>query len=90
MEILFEVFDMNDFTLNPLIGAHSIGLATLYRNMNHEFHNSWLPLESPKNTETQGYLLVSCYIIGKNDKPPVHGINEIVYFDDEADEVFLL
>jgi len=67
-----------------------LGLATLYRNMNHEFHNSWLPLEAPTTTETQGYLLVSCYIIGKNDKPPVHGINEIVYFDDEADEVSIL
>jgi len=25
MEILLEVFDMNDFALNPLIGSHSIG-----------------------------------------------------------------
>ena len=67
-----------------------IGLATLYRNMNHEFHNIWLPLHNVNGgSRAQGYLLASCYIIGKNDQPPVHAINEIVYFDDEEDDVLL-
>jgi len=56
--------------------------------MNHEFHNVWLPLHNTSgSSEPQGFLLASCYIIGKNDQPPVHAINEIVYFDDEEDDV---
>lgn len=88
-EILIEVIDMNKFQTNSLIGRYSIGLATLYRSSNHELYNTWLALMHPEsNLEPQGYLLVSAYIIGTEDRPPVHAINEIVYFDDELDEVY--
>ena len=30
--------------------------------------------------------MISCYIIGADDKPPIHAINEAKYFDDERDE----
>lgn len=76
-EILLECFDLNEFATNTLIGSHSIGLASLYRNNNHEYYYQWLHLLHPLEREPQGYLLVSCYIISSDDEPPVHGINEI-------------
>ena len=58
--------------------------------MNHEFYNVWLSLLHPDHgAEPQGYLLASCYIIGKDDQPPIHAINEAVYYDEEPDEVTL-
>lgn len=67
---------------------YSLGLSTLYRNMDHEFYKKWLPLMHPDHgSEPQGYLLVSCYIIGKDDRPPVHGINESVSEDFDIDNV---
>ena len=87
-EILLEVIDMNKFTTNSLIGRYSVGLATLYRSSNHELYNTWLVLTHPESDlEPQGFLLVSAYIVGTEDRPPVHAINEIVYFDEEPDEV---
>ena len=67
-EAKLEVFDQNAFFQNELIGSHSIGLATLYRNPSHEIYNKWLPLINPKDVKkTQGYILVSAYIIGEGD-----------------------
>lgn len=69
---------MNDFTLNKLIGSASINLATLYKSMSHEIYQQWLVLSNPydyTNEETEtGLLMVSCYIIGANDNPPVHNM----------------
>lgn len=48
-ELLIEVLDHNDFLANALIGSVAIGLGTMHRNMNHEFHKIWLSLVSPKN-----------------------------------------
>lgn len=57
--------------------------------MNHEFYNTWLTLTDPEDggndSEPKGYLLVSCYIIGAKDQPPVHTANEGVK-DPDADE----
>jgi C2 domain len=47
MEILLEIYSKNEFLLNDLIGSTSIGLGTLYKNMNHEFYNIWLPITFP-------------------------------------------
>ena len=46
-EILIEVWDMNKFEANSLIGGYSIGLATLYRSSFHEIYNTWLVLCHP-------------------------------------------
>lgn len=50
---------------------------------------TWLTLTEPKNnssdTDIKGYLLVSCYIIGAKDTPPVHTANEGLK-DPDADE----
>jgi len=86
MEIILDVMDYNMGGFNALIGSHSVGLATLYRSMNHEFFNKWVPLMHPDmGSEAQGYLLISCYVIAKGDNPPVHGLNEQIK-EDEFDE----
>ncbi len=63
-----------------MIGSFSIGLATLYKSKNHEFFKTWLTLTDPNDQnndqEPKGYLLISCYIIGENDTPPMHVTNE--------------
>ncbi|EAR93381.2 C2 domain protein (macronuclear) [Tetrahymena thermophila SB210] len=84
-EITLQVIDQNQFATNPLIGQQSIGLSTLYRSNNHEFFKTWLTLIHPdQGIEPQGYLLVSCYIIGTEDRPPVHDINEAKEDDDDG------
>jgi Ca2+-dependent lipid-binding protein len=58
-ELIIEVYDYNAVLSNVLIGSCSIGLSTLYRNLNHEFHRVWLALTNPEeapNNEVQGYL----------------------------------
>jgi hypothetical protein len=56
-ELIVEVYDYNAIMSNELIGHCSIGLSTLYRNLNHEFHRVWLTLFNPdKPNEIQGYL----------------------------------
>jgi hypothetical protein len=87
MELRLEVYSHNEFAQNDIIGSYAIGLATLYRNMNHEFYNQWLKLKHPdKGSDVMGYILVSCYIIGKYDLPPVHGVNDDM-MPDEVDEL---
>lgn len=72
-QIIFEVYFLKNFSKNTMIGSFSMNVATLYENINHEIHNSWLTLtcESFQHQIT-GYLKVSCFIISQNDKPPVH------------------
>eukprot|EP01022_Parablepharisma_sp_SALTPOND_P029649 TRINITY_DN742_c1_g1_i1.p2 TRINITY_DN742_c1_g1~~TRINITY_DN742_c1_g1_i1.p2 ORF type:complete len:1121 (-),score=124.91 TRINITY_DN742_c1_g1_i1:15245-18607(-) len=72
-ELLFEVYDRNTFLTDAFMGLCSIGLGTMYRHTQHEFFRCWLSIfneEKPK--EPQGYLMVSCYIIGPGDKAPMH------------------
>jgi Ca2+-dependent lipid-binding protein len=87
-ELSFEVWSKNNFLGNSLIGTYAVGLFTLYRNANHEFYNVWLTLTCPEfPNDAQGYLLVNCFIIGPNDKPPVHSLNDKVNQDvGEEDE----
>ena len=47
-ELIVEVYDYNPMMTNELIGYHSIGLSTLYRNLNHEFYKIWLTLFNPE------------------------------------------
>ena len=70
-ELTFELWSKNNYLGNDLIGVYSVGLHTLYRNAKHEFFSCWLTLTSDENpTESQGYLLVNCFIIGPGDMPP--------------------
>jgi hypothetical protein len=85
-ELSFEVYSKNRFLGNELIGKYSIGLSTLYKDANHEYFNVWLTLASPDDPdESQGYLLVDCFVIGSGDKPPVHSLNDKTN-QDVADE----
>ena len=89
MELIFEVFDYNALLPNELIGQHSVGLSTMYRHLNHEFYRKWVPLFNvEENSEIQGQLMISCFIIGPGEKPPAHRKDEIVNEDSEdLDEV---
>jgi len=56
-ELILELFDHNAVFRNVLIGQYSIGLSTLYRNLNHEFYKVWVGTFDPEEPETvNGYL----------------------------------
>ena len=56
-ELILEVYDYNALMANEIIGYYSVGLSTLYRNLNHEFYKVWLTLFNPDQpNEVQGYL----------------------------------
>lgn len=84
-ELIIEVFDYNAVKSNVLIGQCSIGLSTLYRSLNHELNREWLTLLNPamQNLEVQGYLQVSCFIVGPNERPPAHALDENRLEDEE-------
>ena len=85
MELVFQVYDYNAFFANELIGSHSVALSTMYRNMKHEFHRTWVPLlNDQEGSEPQGYLMISCFIIGPNEKPPAHR-KDVAINEDEED-----
>jgi len=86
LELNIECYDHNALLANELIGKYSIGLSTLYRNLNHEFYKVWVGLFHEENpNKVQGYLQISCYIIGPNEKPPVHAQDEDFGNDDGVD-----
>ena len=61
----------------------------MYRQPAHEFHNIWLRLTpADKPNVVSGYLKVSCFIVGPQDSPPVHQVDEIDQNDgvDELDD----
>ena len=83
-ELIIEVYDYNALMSNEIIGYHSIGLSTLYRNLNHEFYKVWLTLfNNEKPNEIHGYLQVSCFILGPNERPPAHAMDEDFGEDEE-------
>lgn len=85
-EITLELLDHNNLFTNELIGQYSIGLSTLYRNLNHEFYKVWVGMFHKDNpNKIQGYLQISCFIVGPNERPPVHASDEDFGDDDAAD-----
>jgi hypothetical protein len=86
-ELKIECIDFNMFMTNQLIGMFSVGLATLNRNSNHEFYNTWITLLHPDYGSTpRGYLLINCFIVGPDDVPPAHAIGEQMGMEEDADE----
>lgn len=74
-ELIFQLCDYNDFASNQIIGVYSMGLSTIYRHANHEFHKVWLRLVDPNDlnpTACTGYLRVSAFIVGPGERPPIH------------------
>jgi len=84
-ELNVELYDHNALLANELIGQYCIGLSTLYRNLNHEFYKVWVGLfhRDEPNVVT-GYLQLSCFIIGPNERPPVHSQDEDFGNEDAA------
>lgn len=82
-EMVIELYDHNAILANELIGQYTVGLSTLYRHTNHEFYKVWLGLFQKDNpNKVQAYLQVSCFIVGPNERPPVHSQDED--FGDDA------
>lgn len=76
-ELIFEAYDYNSFYSNDLLGSYSIGLSTMYRHANHEFYKVWLRLSEKDNpANITGYLKISAFIVGPNERPPVHAGDE--------------
>ena len=74
-----ELYDHNPIRTNELIGQYSIGLSTLYRALNHEFFKMWVGLFHPDDhNKFVGYLQISCFIVGPNERPPVHASEDEV------------
>lgn len=86
-ELKIECMDFNMFMTNDLIGSFSVGLATLNRNSNHEFYNTWITLlHSDYGSTPRGYLLINCFIVGPDDEPPAHAIGEQMGLDEDGEE----
>lgn len=76
-EMVIELFDHNAVFANELVGQYTIGLSTLYNNLNHEFYKVWVGLFHKDNpNKVQAYLQLSAYIVGPGDRPPAHGADE--------------
>lgn len=85
-ELNLEVYDHNAVLANELIGQYSIGLSTLYTNLNHEFYKHWVGVFNRENPNiVQGYLQFSCFIVGPNERPPVHSQDEDFGDEEEQD-----
>jgi len=85
-ELNLELLDHNNLFINETIGQYSIGLSTLYRNLNHEFYKVWVGMFHKENpNKVQGYIQISCFIVGPNERPPVHAQDEEFGDDDAAD-----
>lgn len=87
-EITLTIYDQKDFWKNSVIGSSSIGLGFLYNQSNHEIFYKWITLKDPEDTKNtaKGFVLLSCYIIGEGDDPPMHDANEAP--DDEDFDEF--
>jgi hypothetical protein len=43
----------------------------------------------PNNSDVQGYLQVSCFIVGPNDRPPGHSKDDLIEEEEQiSDEMF--
>lgn len=42
--MVIELYDHNAVFMNELIGQYTIGLSTLYNNINREFYKTWVGL----------------------------------------------
>ena len=85
LEMIIELYDHNAIQVNELIGHYSIGLSTLHRALNHEFYRTWIGLFDPTSpNDIKGRLLISAFIIGPGERPPVHSMDE--GSDDELSE----
>ena len=81
------MYDHNAITQNELIGQYSIGLSTLHRNLGHEFYKTWIGVFNPGEPESiKGYLLISCFIVGPNERPPIHSADDEVLEEQESEE----
>jgi hypothetical protein len=55
--------------------------------LGHEFYKTWIGVFNPEEPNSvQGYLLISCFIVGPNERPPIHSADDEVLEDQESEE----
>eukprot|EP00742_Colponemidia_sp_Colp-10_P006543 GILJ01007013.1.p1 GENE.GILJ01007013.1~~GILJ01007013.1.p1 ORF type:complete len:1298 (-),score=199.01 GILJ01007013.1:115-4008(-) len=80
-KILLEVQNANPVFRNDMIGEFVFDMGSVHIQPDHEYYKQWVPLTIPANpSKEQGFLKVSIFVIGENDTPPFHDLN------DNADE----
>ena len=76
-EMVIDLYDHNAIFANEVIGSYSIGLSTLHRNTNHEFYKTWISMWNKNSpNKIMAYLLFSAFIVGPNERPPMHTADE--------------
>lgn len=91
-ELKIECWDYNSIIPNKFIGGYSYNLASIYNNSDHEFHMLWIPLLHPDKELAQGYLHISCFVLGDGDRVPSHPIGQetgVREDEDPEDDMFL-
>ena len=85
-KIHIKVFDANTFRRNELIGAYDVDFSFVHGQKMHEVYRRWCVLTDTEHSgdEIQGYLKVTCVVLGPGDAPPSHGGGD--GGDDQADE----
>ena len=86
-QIELKVYDMDTFNKNDLIGQFAIDTLQVYYRPGHELWKKWVALSAPYSARRnligederggiQGYLKVSCVLLGPGDKPEIHEPDE--------------
>eukprot|EP01156_Anaeramoeba_ignava_P017863 Anaeramoba_ignava/a90184_286.p1 GENE.a90184_286~~a90184_286.p1 ORF type:complete len:1304 (+),score=348.32 a90184_286:131-4042(+) len=83
-KILIQVFDSNTIRRNVLIGQYELDPQFVQGEPNHEIWHRWVILVDPdRHTGAQGFLKLSCVVLGPGDQDPTHENDGI---DDEEVE----
>lgn len=57
-----------------------MALSSIYRHANHEFYKVWLRMVDPDSQDPSqcvAYLRVSCFVVGPDERPPIHANDEV-------------
>ena len=90
-QIEVQVFDMDTFSRDDLVGQYTFDVLSVYYSPNHQVWRQWVALSAPYAAREkvvgaadrggiQGYLRLTVSLLGPNDKPHVHEKEE----DDKA------
>eukprot|EP00698_Gefionella_okellyi_P008992 TRINITY_DN2257_c0_g1_i2.p1 TRINITY_DN2257_c0_g1~~TRINITY_DN2257_c0_g1_i2.p1 ORF type:complete len:1294 (-),score=282.18 TRINITY_DN2257_c0_g1_i2:252-4133(-) len=72
-KLTFHVMDSCRFGRDKLIGRYDLDIAKVHGRPQHELHRKWLGLTAaPQHAGLQGFLKVSCIVLGPGDPQPAH------------------
>eukprot|EP01129_Flabellula_baltica_P015819 TRINITY_DN818_c0_g1_i2.p1 TRINITY_DN818_c0_g1~~TRINITY_DN818_c0_g1_i2.p1 ORF type:complete len:1117 (-),score=284.37 TRINITY_DN818_c0_g1_i2:362-3712(-) len=69
-----SVYDANTLFRDEIIGSFELDLAWIHEQEGHEVYGQWVALMDPKGEHqgVQGYLKISCIVLGEGDEPADH------------------